>query len=73
LSAFTDFLQIVGDRKVFLCQWFADNGNRIGMNGSVIAFDDRHVVLQGKTSVHLFRTEDIIEIEYEQQAEIIAP
>jgi hypothetical protein len=36
-------------------------------------FDDRHVVLQGKTSVHLFRTEDIIEIEYEQQAEIVAP
>ena len=73
MSAITDFMQIVGKRDVFCCTWFADNGNRVGMHGKVVAFDDRHVVLQGKNSIHLFRVDDIIEIEYTPEAEIIAP
>lgn len=73
MSAITDFLQIVGNRPIFACTWFADNGNRVGMNGKIIAYDDKHVVIQGKDSMHLFRTEDIIEIECEASTEIIAP
>jgi hypothetical protein len=74
MSAFTDFLQMVGDHQVFCCQWFADNDNRVGMNGKIVAFDDRHVVMQGKCSImHIFRVEDIIEIEYTQVTEIVAP
>ena len=73
MSAFSDFLTLAGDRPVFCCQWFADNGNRIGMNGKIVAFDEHHVVIQGKTSIHLFRAEDIIEIELEAGTEIVAP
>ena len=73
MTALTDFLKIVGDRKVFCCQWFADNGNRVGMHGKIVAFDDRHVVIQGEKSMHLFRVEDIIEIELESATEIVAP
>jgi hypothetical protein len=73
MSAILAFLKIAGDRPVFCCQWFADNGNRIGMNGKIIAFDERHIVMQGKNSVHLFRTEDIIEIECESSTEIVSP
>lgn len=73
MSAITDFLKLVGDKQVFCCQWFADNGNRIGMNGRVVAFDDNHIVMQGKSSMHLFRVEDIIEIELESSTEIVAP
>jgi hypothetical protein len=70
VSAFSDFLKLVGDRKVFCCQWFADNGNRIG---KIVTFDETHVVLQGEKSIHLFRAEDIIEIELEAGTEIVAP
>ena len=73
MSALTDFLELVGDRHIFACTWFADNGNRVGMNGKIIAYDDRHVVIQGKDSMHLFRVEDIIEIELESGTEIVAP
>lgn len=73
MSAICDFLQIVGNRDVFICTWFADNGNRVGMNGKIVAFDDRHVVLQGKQSMHLFRVEDIIEVELGAVAEIVDP
>ena len=73
MSAFSDFLTLAGDRPVFCCQWFAGNGNRIGMNGKVVAFDENHVVIQGKKSIHLVRAEDIIEIELESGTEIVAP
>ncbi|MCK9570667.1 hypothetical protein M0R72_17090 [Candidatus Pacearchaeota archaeon] len=73
MSAFSDFLTLAGDRPVFCCTWFADNGNRVGMNGKVVAFDENHVVIRGKTSIHLFRAEDIIEIELESGTEIVVP
>lgn len=73
MSAFSDFLTLAGNRQVFCVQWFADNGNRVGMNGRVVAFDADHVVIQGKSSIHLFRAEDIIEIELEAGTEIVAP
>jgi RNase P/RNase MRP subunit p29 len=43
------------------------------MNGKVVAFDENHVVIRGKTSIHLFRAEDIIEIELESGTEIVVP
>ena len=73
MSAFSDFLTLAGKRDVFCCTWFADNGNRVGLNGKVVAFDENHVVIQGKKSIHLFRAEDIIEIELESGTEIVAP
>ena len=73
MSALTDFLAIVGDRPIFACSWFESNGNRTGLNGKIVAFDDRHVVIQGKASMHLLRVEDIIEIEVEAGTEIVAP
>lgn len=73
MSAFSDFLKLVGNRTIFCCQWFHDNGNRVGLNGKVVAFDDNHVVIQGETSIHLIRAEDIIEIELESGTEIVAP
>jgi hypothetical protein len=65
MSAICDFLTLAGDKDVFVCTWFADNGNRVGMNGKIVAFDDRHIVLRGNTSMHLFRVDDIIEVECE--------
>lgn len=73
MSAFSDFLELAGDRPVFCCQWYRDNGNRVGLNGKIVAFDDNHVVIQGENSIHLIRAEDIIEIELEAGMEIVAP
>ena len=74
MTAITDFLNIVNGRTVFCCTWFADNGNRVGMHGKVVAHDDRHVVIQGEKTMHLFRVEDIIEIEFDpRNVEVVAP
>jgi hypothetical protein len=73
MSALMEFLKAVGDRQVFCCQWFEDNGNRVGMNGKIFAYDDKHIVIESKTAMHLVHVEDIIEIEFEKQVEIVAP
>jgi hypothetical protein len=71
MNALADFLEQVGNRSVFCCQRFMDNGNRVGMNGKIIAYDDRHIVIQGPKSMHSIHVEDIIEIEFTSEIEIV--
>ena len=68
-----EFLKAVGDREVFCCQWYAEDMDRMGITGKVIAFDDIHIAIQHGKKITLLRVDDISEITFEPSIEIVAP
>ena len=73
MSALMEFFKTVGDREVFCCRWYAEDGDRMGLNGKVLMYDDIHVVIQHGKKITLIRVEDISEITFEPSIEIVAP
>ena len=73
MSALMDFLKAVGNREVFCCQWYAEDGDRMGLTGKVLMYDDIHVAIQHKKKITLIRVDDISEITFEPKIGIVVP
>jgi hypothetical protein len=65
------FMTMTKGKEVFCCQKINDDGNLIGISGTVITSDENYIIVRGKDSVHLIGLKDIIEIEHIPSLEIV--
>ena len=67
------FMTMTKGKEVFCCQKIKDDGNLIGISGTIITGDENYIIIRGKDSVHLISLKDIIEIEHIPSLEIAFP
>jgi RNase P/RNase MRP subunit p29 len=64
------FMKMTKGKEVFCCQKINEDGNLVGISGTVITSDENYIIIRGKDSVHLISLKDIIEIEHIPSLEI---
>lgn len=73
MTSLEKFLTLIGSRRIFCCQKIKEDGNLVGINGTVVSYDDKFLILKSKESLHLINLEQVIELEYSPELEIIVP
>lgn len=71
MSTIEEFLSFVGDRRVFCCQKIKEDGNLVGIYGTITKYDKDFLILTSNNSIHLININNIIEIEYTPELEIV--
>ena len=73
MTSLEKFLTTIGKRRIFCCQKIKEDGNLVGINGSIVEYDDKFLILKSKESLHLINLDNVIELEYTPELEIVVP
>lgn len=71
MTAIEKFLSVVGNSEIYCCQKIKDDGNLIGVSGQIVFHDSKHIILRTEKSLHLISIDNILELEYTPEYEII--
>lgn len=73
MTSLEKFLTMIGKRRIFCCQKIKEDGNLVGINGNIVEHDDKFLILKSKDSLHLINLDNVIELEYTPELEIVVP